>query len=104
MVAGRRYIVQVHVGTHNSASSSLNRCMKRNQVKIVKQFFRNIGGVIVTAAFGCTVTGKMFYGPQHAVVSKLRALESADLCLCHCGTKNWILSCTFHDATPPSVT
>src|ERR1700679_962088 len=104
MVAARRHVVQVHIGTHNSASPSLNRCMKRNQIKIAKQFLRHIGRVIVTAAIGCAVSSKMLYGHQYAVLSKLRALESADLCLCHCGTKNWILSGTFHDATPPSVT
>src|SRR3984885_3999707 len=104
MIATRRHVVQVHIGTHNSTSPSLNRCMKRNQVNIAKQFLRHIGRVIVTAAVGCTVTSKMLYGHQYAVLSKLRTLESPDLCLSHCGTENWILSGTFHDATPPSVT
>src|SRR5271156_2851473 len=82
MVASGWDVVQIHVGTHQTAYALLDGRMEGLEVEIAQENLGYVRRIVVTASFGGAVSGKMLRTGQHAVCSHLfqrAALEAAHL-------------------------
>ena len=103
-VARRGDAVQVHIRGHQRSGASLHGGMKGRQIDVPQLLVRDVCGVIVAAAFGCAIPGKMFHARQNVIRAADRiALEAAHLSLRHARTEIGIFPGAFHDAPPARI-
>src|SRR5580704_16741492 len=96
-----RHTIKVHVAAHQRTGTSLDASVERGQVDILQLLVGNVGLLIVTAACGGAIPGKMLKaGEQMVGRADVIALEPPDLSLRHPGTEIRILARAFHNATP----
>ena len=102
-VAARGDIVQVHVRAHQAAHALLHRRMERDQVHVPQQYLGNIGRVVVAAAVGRAVAGKVFGAGQQTRGTEFCSLESANLRPRHGRAQIGIFTRTFYNAAPARI-
>src|SRR5580704_3994945 len=83
-----RHTIKVHVAAHQRTGTSLDASVERGQVDILQLLVGNVGLLIVTAACGGAIPGKMLKaGEQMVGRADVIALEPPDLSLRHPGTE-----------------
>ena len=102
-ISTRGDVVQIHVGAHQATCALLHRGVKRNQVDVPHQFFRNVRSVVVSPSLCCSISREVFDTCYHAIRPEADALESPHLGPSHRGPEIWVLAGSFLNSTPTCI-
>lgn len=101
----RRKAVEGHVGGHDVPRARLDRGLERRKDNVPHFGVRQVDLVIVAAAKGITITGKLLgTGDEPFGRSELGSLQTADLGRGDSGTEHRVLTGALDHSAPPRVT
>ena len=91
-------------GRHDATGACVQGGVVRRQVHFAQRPLGQIDGVVVPAALGAAIGGKMFYGGEHRVGrARIGALKAPDARRGHGRSQVGILTRAFGDATPAGI-
>ena len=102
-VAGGRHAVVVVEGGHEGERTGFYRGLERRQVHVPELALGKVGAVVVTAAFGCTVTHKVLDAGRHGRGVRQVALVAAHHGFAHAGVQVGVFAAAFRYPAPTGV-
>lgn len=104
VVASGGHIIEVHVGRHDGCCTGVDGGVEWFQIDVLELGIGDVGGVVIAASLGSTVSGEVLDGGEDMVGSAdVVALKAANLSGGKGRAEVGVFACTFDDASPTGI-